>query len=153
MDGEFHQRNGNSKKEPHGISRTEKTHISNTKNVLDRLNSSLGKQKKELGSQSRVNRSYLHRKEECKVARALVGDAAPSPLPGESTSPYATGLGGSFSAGLCAARPGTRPHGHRPAGPEGTSGRGPYTCGPGRAGWPRCGRGEDVLEGRGRGAH
>uniref|UniRef100_A0A480F1H3 Glutathione S-transferase theta-1 n=1 Tax=Sus scrofa TaxID=9823 RepID=A0A480F1H3_PIG len=56
---------------------------------------------------------------------------------GETSSPYATGPGGSFSAESCAARPGTHPLGHRPAGLEGTSGQGPYTCGSGRAGWPR----------------
>ena len=32
-------------------------------------------------------------------------------------------------------------------GPAGTSGQGPYTCGPGRAGWPHCGGGEDMMGG------
>lgn len=52
----------------------------------------------------------------------------PYPPPPPGASPYATEPGGSFSAGLCAAMPGTHPHGHEPAGPEGTSGQGPYTC-------------------------
>lgn len=57
-------------------------------------------------------------------------------VPAPWGSPSATWPGCSYSVGLCAAMPSTHPHGHGPAGPQGTSGQGPCTCGSDTAGWP-----------------